>query len=198
MQSDVISTSPSIFHPSRSAIFRDARDPRDYTHRAMLRDTDPRVFELLRRHPSLAGFRSCYESDGVERRLWLRRGPSAPTRIALLGSGCWGMLVSHFDRIGQGSVTLSRTTPGAVIASLLLLAVGAWIVLRKRKYIALVAQPSGHGGTDMWIAGASSHRSAEFDAEFDALVEEARRMHAEFNRAIEARRAPGGPRSNAA
>lgn len=198
MQSDVISIPPSIFPASLRAIFRDARDPRDFTHRAMLRDTDPRVFELLRRDRSLAGFGSCYESDGLERSVWLRRGPSAPARIALLGSACWGLFASHFDLFGWGSMNLPRTTPGGVIASLLLIAVVAWIVSRTRRYIAIVARPSGHGGTDLWIAGASSRRSPEFDAEFDSLVEEARRMHAEFHRSTDARRELGGPRSNAA
>ncbi len=69
---------------------------------------------------------------------------------------------------------------------------------RTLKHIPPVARPAGHGGTGMRTAGAASRENVEFGAEFDALVEEARRLHEGFRRAMNAHAPRGAPKTNAA
>ena len=117
----------------------------------------------------------------------LHRGPSALAGIALVCAGLSGPTASHLALAESGSQDPSSQALLVAIGTVLLLAAGTWILTRARRSIALVARPSGQGGTDLWIGGAASRRSPAIEAEFDALVEEARRLHAEFRRANHSR-----------
>jgi cytochrome c biogenesis protein ResB len=185
----------------RGAWWRGPREPRDFSHHALMRGAHPSLFDSLCRDLSMRLYEGRAEKHGSTRSASLRQGPAPRLGTFLFGLGGAGLIgcllvgsgLGHDfrQRTGDGgvahvavptstSVRSDTTTSMAWPACLGLLGAGAWLASLRRRHFWIVAHPASDGRSDVWLAGTSWQREAEFESEFEQLLERARQKQHEL------------------
>ena len=180
---------------------REPREPREFSHHAVLRGADPRLFEALCRDLALRLYEGRAETRGGARSLCVRQGPHPRLGAYCLGLGAVGLLgcllvgngLGHgFHQgtwdggVAHAAVPTSSLLPAdasrsALVAACLgLIGGGTWLTSLRRRHFWIVAQAAADARTDVWIAGTSWRHESAFEAEFAELLERARQKQQEL------------------
>lgn len=183
------------------ALFRDVQQPGDFTHHAVVRDADPRLFDALYRELRRRLYDGSRGTQGGNRWASLRQGVSGRLGSVLFVLG-WltmasGLLVgsdlgrSFHQLEGTGGMTqaaASQLFPFAWMAAgqpltavaLSLIAAGVMLSLLSRRHFWLMSHRVREGRIDVWIAGTSWRREGQFEREFSAFARRAEELRQEI------------------